>query len=446
VILSNRAAKELFDIREEPRFLFTHLLHPDYRKTFEFYIQQLEKPAESPPFRWIKGGMILKGNKGTLIHAEGTISKYLANDEKYFSLVLRDVNERIEADHKIQKLMYHKEYLQKELAQNSQPAILYSKSPSMMRVIDQVKRVAGTETNILITGASGTGKEVLARAIHERSSRANESLICVNCGAIPANLVESELFGHEKGAFTGATSKRPGRFSLADGGTLFLDELGELPVELQPKLLRVLQEGTFEPVGSSKTQKVDVRVISATNKDLKRMVSEGSFREDLYYRLNVFPIQLPLLKDRKEDLSDLAQMFVIEICKKNNLTPLRLTENCLKMISSYDWPGNIRELRNVIERAVITAEDGKLNWTYAMPDHPPTSSATSSGTLDQGTQDQRVITITEMRELEKHNIISALEISNGKISGKGGAAQLLGIKPTTLNSRMKALGLERKRS
>jgi transcriptional regulator with GAF, ATPase, and Fis domain len=266
-------------------------------------------------------------------------------------------------------------------------------------------------------------------------------LVNVNCAAIPANLQESEFFGHEKGAFTGATQRREGRFMRAHGGTIFLDEVGELPLDLQAKLLRVLQEGEFEPVGSTRTEKVDVRIITATNRDLQEMVDSGSFRADLLYRLNVFPIHLPALRDRGNDIILLAESFLKKCARRLGRIPPRLTPDGIAKLRRYEWPGNIRELQNVIERAVILSEPGSpLQLDRALPDQAPTASHV---TPDQ--EEERILTETELRDLERDNILRALQAAGGKISGLHGAAELLGLPPNTLASRMKALRIDRAR-
>jgi transcriptional regulator with GAF, ATPase, and Fis domain len=259
---------------------------------------------------------------------------------------------------------------------------------------------------------------------------------------MPGTLIESELFGHEQGAFTGATKKREGRFALADGGTIFLDEIGELPVELQVKLLRVLQEGEFEPVGSSRTQKVDVRVIAATNRDLKQATQEGKFREDLYYRLNVFPIEMPPLRERGDDISLLASAFANKVAQRMGRSIELLSEDCVRRLKAYSWPGNVRELQNVIERGVITSRDGRLNLDRALPE---TGKMTATEAMSLEATAKRVRTAKELAALERSNLVAAMEATGWRIAGDGGAAQLLGMKPTTLSSRMKALGIERKR-
>jgi transcriptional regulator with GAF, ATPase, and Fis domain len=305
-----------------------------------------------------------------------------------------------------------------------------------------ISEVAGTDASVLILGETGTGKELIARAIHRNSRRGEKPLIKVNCAAIPGSLIESELFGHEQGAFTGATKKREGRFALADGGTIFLDEIGELPVELQVKLLRVLQEGEFEPVGSSRTQKVDARVIAATNRDLKQATQEGKFREDLYYRLNVFPIELPPLRERGDDIGLLAENFARRFANRMGRAIESLSEDCIRRLKSYGWPGNVRELQNVIERAVITSRDGRLNLDRALPE---SGKVAASETVSPEDTVRRVRTAKELEALERTNLIAALETTGWRVAGENGAAQLLGMKPTTLSSRMKALGIERRR-
>jgi transcriptional regulator with GAF, ATPase, and Fis domain len=295
---------------------------------------------------------------------------------------------------------------------------------------------------VLILGETGTGKELIARAIHRASRRRDKPLIKVNCAAIPATLIESEFFGHEQGAFTGATKKRDGRFALAHGGTIFLDEVSELPFDLQSKLLRVLQEGEFEPVGSAHTRKVDARVIAATNRDLGQAVRDGRFREDLYYRLNVFPILLPPLRERREDIGILAAAFAQKFARRMGRSLEPLSHNCLRRLETYNWPGNVRELQNIVERAVITSSDGNLNLDRALPE---TVNSPHIMPSSDGAAAKHVRTAKELEELERQNLIAALESVDWKVAGSNGAAQLLGIKPTTLSSRMKALGIERKR-
>lgn len=363
-------------------------------------------------------------------------------------IVFRDVSQRREADEKLraalaevdqlrERLELENAYLQEEIRIETNPRGIIGRSDAIQTILRQVKLVAPTDASVLITGESGTGKELIARAIHEASQRQDRPLIRVNCAAIPRELFESEFFGHVKGAFTGALRDRIGRFELADGGTLFLDEVGEIPLELQGKLLRVLQEGHFERVGEERTRAVDVRVIAATNRDLKLEVQRGRFREDLYFRLNVFPVESVALRDRREDIALLAQHFLMSESKALK-SDLRLSEADARKLARYDWPGNVRELQNVIERAAILAQNGRLR--IDLPDHSG-QPATPTPDLRKGDARAAILTDDEMRERERANIAAALERCNGKVSGAGGAAELLAMKSTTLASRIKVLGL-----
>jgi transcriptional regulator with GAF, ATPase, and Fis domain len=312
----------------------------------------------------------------------------------------------------------------------------------MKELCSAIKRVAGTDATVLIEGETGTGKELIARSVHQGSPRREAPLVRANCAAIPGTLIESELFGHERGAFTGATTKREGRFSLADKGTIFLDEVGELPLDLQAKLLRVLQEGEFEPLGATRTRKVDVRVVAATNRDLSEMVREGTFREDLYYRLNVFPLQVPPLRERGKDVALLASAFIDRCARRmgRRLDPLHPDDAAL--LISYSWPGNVRELQNVIERAIILSTGTRIDLRRAMPDTETAQSAPAVS--DDPAVESRILTAQEMEALERANIERALASCCGKISGDAGAARLLGLAPSTLSSRMKSLGIQKK--
>jgi transcriptional regulator with GAF, ATPase, and Fis domain len=312
-----------------------------------------------------------------------------------------------------------------------------------MASLRHVGNVAPTDTTVLLGGETGTGKELFARAVHAASKRAHKPMIRVNCGAIPANLIESELFGHEKGAFTGATQRRDGRFTLADGGSLFLDEIGELPLELQPKLLRVLQEGELEPVGSSRMLKVDVRIIAATHRNLAECVRQGTFREDLFYRLNVFPIVVPPLRERQEDIAALAQAFLEKFARRLGRSIAPLSEAALARLRSYSWPGNVRELENVIERGVIISTRGVFDLEHALPE----AALGAAASRDRSTpaQDAPILSVAEFEALERENIVRALAAAGWKVSGPNGAAALLQINVSTLNSRMRALGIRRPR-
>ena len=281
------------------------------------------------------------------------------------------------------------------------------------------------------------GKELVARAIHMASDRSEKPLIRINCGAIPESLIESELFGHEKGAFTGATASRKGRFLLADKGTIFLDEIGELPLALQPKLLRVIQEGEFDPVGSSNTIQVDVRIIAATHRDLLDFSKSGKFREDLFYRLNVFPIQVPALRDRGSEVCLIANQIMGQYSTKLNKEINLLSKEQEKLFLDYEWPGNVRELQNLVERAIIVSQNGQVDWASIIP-NPGLEQSTN-----QETAVDYIFTSQEWVKMEKENILRALRKTNWKISGEKGAAVLLGLRPTTLTSKIKALGIIR---
>ena len=333
-------------------------------------------------------------------------------------------------------LEFENEYLQEELRGNYR-AIL-GDSPALKKVLAQIEMVAPTNAGVLILGESGTGKELVARAIHDRSPRKNAALVRVNCASVPRELFESEFFGHVRGAFTGAVKDRVGRFELAHSGTLFLDEIGEVPPELQSKLLRVLQEGQFEKVGEDRTRTVDVRIIAATNRDLEAEVKAGRFRQDLYYRLSVFPIELPPLRDRVEDIPVLAQHFLLQSARKLGLNPPRLTSGQMRELQSYDWPGNVRELQNVIERAAIRSRDGHLELGLARA-----GSTRPAARKSESTSQPAPASLGEIKEHERNLILDALAKTHGKIYGSDGAAALLGLKATTLSSRVHRMGLKR---
>ena len=405
-------------------------------------IDELDVRPEGDRSRWITGGLTARGFDGSSFPAEATISRYELHHRKYATLILRNVRDRVEAEQKIQSLTAETELLREELQALHQNGALLGESQAFRQVFQDIVQVAKTDATVLITGETGTGKELVARAIHAASARKERPLVTVNCAAIPATLIESELFGHEAGAFTGATKKREGRFSLADKGTIFLDEIGELPIELQAKLLRVLQEGEFDPVGSSKTRKVDVRVLAATNRDLPTFVSEGKFREDLFYRLNVFPLRLPPLRERGDDVVRLASVFMQRFVKKMGRAVAPLNADDVRRLTSYGWPGNVRELQNVIERAVITATEGQLNLERALPEP-----IVKSSPPDQAAQPElgTIRTAKELEELERANILRALKATKWKVSGEQGAAKLLGINASTFSSRMKALKIQKPR-
>ena len=305
--------------------------------------------------------------------------------------------------------------------------------------MQQVELVAPTDATVLITGESGTGKELVARAIHEQSARRERPLIKLNCSAVPEGLFESEFFGHVKGAFTGALKDKPGRFELADGGTLFLDEIGEVPLSTQAKLLRVLQEQELERVGDTRTHKVNVRVIAASNRHLKKEVDEGHFREDLFYRLSAFPIEVPPLRERRKDVGPLVAHFIRQSARRMNRSEPQISRAALEQLEEYQWPGNVRELQNTIERAIILWREGPL--TFDLPSSPARQ---STGQQPKPAAEPALLTRNELKRQERETIINALRRTNGKVSGRGGAAELLGMKPSTLTSRVTTLGINRR--
>jgi transcriptional regulator with GAF, ATPase, and Fis domain len=364
----------------------------------------------------------------------------------------KDITQRNRAERKLratlaenarlrEEIERERDYLREEVNVSMNFGAIAGNSPALKHTLSQVEAVAQTPANVLVLGESGVGKELVARAIHARSFRSAAPLVKVNCASIPEELFESEFFGHVKGAFTGAHRDRVGRFQLADGGTIFLDEIGEIPIELQGKLLRVLQESEFEKVGDDITRSVDVRVIAATNRNLEELMVAGRFREDLFYRLSVFPIEVPPLRERPEDVIQLAQHFLESICNDFGRSPYKLTHSQAAVISDYDWPGNVRELKNVIERAVILSKGNTLRLDLSMPANDP--ALPDSIEIHDRKGEDRILTDKRMRELQKGNLIAALKATNWKVSGKDGTAELLGVRPTTLYDRMKTFNIRK---
>jgi PAS domain S-box-containing protein len=349
---------------------------------------------------------------------------------KYTRTVIVDITDRVVAEQEKARLQAQNVYLQEEIKGIHNFEEIVGQSPALTTVLDNVRRVAAADSTVLITGETGTGKELIARAIHSSSKRKAKPLIKVNCAALPAGLVESELFGHEKGAFTGAIARRVGRFELADGGTLFLDEIGELPPETQAKLLRVLQDREIERVGGSAVIRVDVRVVAATNHDLKKAVAERKFREDLYYRLNVFPIALPPLRDRTEDIPLLARFLVDKFATRTGRRVEAISQETFRRLAAYRWPGNIRELENVLERAVILATGPNLSLEIG-------------GDISAGPAVIDDTPVSSLEAMERRHISAVLRQTNWVIGGPRGAAEILGLHPNTLRSRLKKLGITR---
>jgi transcriptional regulator with GAF, ATPase, and Fis domain len=369
-----------------------------------------------------------KRKDGTLFPVEVRACLIEERGRQRVLALARDLTERIKAEEVRHKLSLEKVYLQEEIDKEHNVGEIVGSSKSVKKLFRDIKRVAGTDSTVLITGETGTGKELVARAIHAESSRRDSVLVKVNCAALSAGLIESELFGHEKGAFTGAVARREGRFELADGGSVFLDEIGDLPGELQVKLLRVLQEGEFERVGGTRTIKVNVRVIAATNRDLERAVEEGRFRSDLYYRLKVFPIHVPALRERKEDIPLLVNYFAPKYGSRMGKRLESVPQGTLDSLINYPWPGNVRELENVIERAVIVSRGAELelgDWAG--------QAMVAGGAAE----------LLPLDEAQRRHILKVLGHTGWRVSGPKGAARILGIKPTTLQARMKKLGIER---
>ena len=376
------------------------------------------------------------------------------DDEKgnvdHMLVASKDVTERNRAERKLRQtlgenarlrdeLERERDYLREEVNVAMNFGRIVGTSPALRRMLNRIEAVAETPANVLVQGESGVGKELVAHALHLRSPRAAGPLVKVNCASIPKELFESEFFGHVKGAFTGAHRDRVGRFQLADGGTIFLDEISEIPLELQGKLLRVLQESEFERVGDDLTRSVDVRVIAATNKNLEQLIVAGEFREDLFYRLSVFPIEVPPLRERGEDIVQLAQHFLEQTCQDFGRDLLTLTRTQAEHLRAYPWPGNIRELKNVIERAVILSQGKVLRLDLSMPGLEPDGGES----VAHEPETAGVMTEQQIKDLQKTNIIKALKLADWRVSGKGGAAELLGVRPTTLADRLRTYKIKR---
>jgi formate hydrogenlyase transcriptional activator len=431
IVVFNTAAEKLLKCKHETAVgsLIDTWLAPPLRDYLVDYVGRSDDQAV-----WIPEGFNVIKTGGELCPIEGSISRVVSTAEQLYTIILRDSQERqrrLDAEAECRQLAGLNRYLAEEIKAAHNLDELIGVSAALQRVVGMIHQVATTGSMVLVTGETGTGKELIARAIHNLSSRREKVLVKLNCAAIPATLAESELFGHEKGAFTGALARKQGRFELADGGTLFLDEIGELPLDLQAKLLRVLQEGEFERVGGTQTIKVDVRMIAATNRDLAEMARDGKFRPDLFYRLNVFPIPLPPLRDRADDIPLLVHHFVVKYAAQFGKRIETIPEATLAELRAYAWPGNIRELQHVIERAVILSQGNQLapiecvaRRAGAAPHNPTT----------------RLVT---MEQVEREHITRVLDATSWRISGEQGAAVILGMPSTTLRSRMERLGITR---
>jgi transcriptional regulator with GAF, ATPase, and Fis domain len=421
----------------EKKQSIAHFLAEASRTKLLMLTETLDKYNREDRYVWIPGELEMISANDDRFLVEGTLSQYKLDEDTYYTLVLRSREDRPEGDEKIKQLIHQTEHWREELEGIKYSCQLTGESKVMKRLLQNVYMVANTDATVLITGETGTGKELVAQHLHQTSKRKEKPLVTVNCGAIPATLIESEFFGHAKGAFTGASAERKGRFQLADGGTIFLDEIGELPLDLQVKLLRVIQEGEFEPVGSSKTIKVNVRIIAATHRNLLELCKDNKFREDLYYRLNVFPIEVPPLRERGDDVIIIANKFIEKFSIRNKMKLSPLTEVQMNLLRSHSWPGNIRELQNIVERAAILAESGVLDLSAMLA-----GTAATKKTSNNFDDDDRILTKEEFVEFEKRNIIKALKAANWKVSGKSGAAAILNMIPSTLSSRIGALGIK----
>ena len=418
---------------------------------------------QTPVFRTLNEQLLLSSDQDVMWRKSGdhfpvefTCAPYLVDGEaKGAVLAFQDITQRKRQENTLrqalteveklkEKLQAENHYLQDQIRSEGQFQDIVGQSTPLIQLLEQVKQVAATHSTVLILGESGTGKEAIARAIHDSSTRSSRPLIKINCGAISPNLIESELFGHEKGAFTGALKQRTGYFELADGGTIFLDEVGELPLEAQVKLLRVLQEQEVSRVGSEETIPVDVRVIAATNKNLSTMVDQGLFRTDLFYRLNVFPLQIPPLRERREDIPLLATHFLKDQCRSLGKELESIAPESMQLLLDYHWPGNIRELQNVIERSAILNSGSKLviNDSLISSTSSQKQAAESSGAPrepDPVSDDNHF----RLVDFEKQHILKILEMTGWTIAGKAGAAEILDLPASTLRSKMKKLGIHR---
>ena len=432
----NEAACQIFGYtRDEVIGVKAYELHPEENE--ELWRQRWAKLKENNVLTFEKY-QPTKDRRMIPIEVTQNLIEFEGNE--YSCSFIRDITERKRAEEALKKALTEVEqlknrlqeenlYLQQEIKLTHNFEEIICQSDVLKKVLGKVEQVASTDATVLILGETGTGKELIARAVHSISPRRDRPLVKVNCATLPANLIESELFGHEKGAFTGALSRKIGRFELADGGTVFLDEIGDLPLELQVKLLRVLQDGKFERLGNPGTIKVDIRVIAATNRDLKKSMGNGSFREDLYYRLNVFPINVPPLRERKDDIPLLVKIFIQKFSTKVGKQIEKVPQKVMDRLLAYYWPGNVRELENIIECAVIVCQGKRLELGDWLPKTDTPSGISHFSTLEEN---------------ERQHIIEALEITGWRVSGEKGAAKILGINPKTLESRMKKLIIKQK--
>lgn len=437
ITLFNPAAEKIFRCRasEVVGQPFDPFLSKRFGNLLKGYCLAVQPATVRSQQLWAPEGLTARRHDGEEFPVEATLSPLELEGQRFYTVILRDVTDRWRSEETLRQLQLEKVYLQEEIKTRLGPSHIVGESPAMHEVFAYAEQVAGTDSTVLLTGETGTGKSVIARAIHDLSDRRDRLFVPVNCAALPGELVESELFGHEKGAFTGATCQRKGRFEMADGGTLFLDEVGELSAGAQAKLLRVLQDQEFERVGGNQTLKVDVRLVAATNRELDKMVKEGTFRADLYYRLNVFPIRLPSLGERPTDIPLLARYFLDKFARKMGKSIRDLSPRACERLQRYSWPGNIRELQNVIERATILARGPLLEIDNALElrldDREAKSAPESLGSLEA---------------MERAYILKVLERTRWAIEGEQGAAAILDLNPSTLRSRMQKLNIRKVKS
>lgn len=432
VLVFNAAAERVFNtsldaIQNQP---MDRLLSAPLLAAMEHFIQNIHTGKAAVKQMYLPEGIKARRNEQEEFTVEATLSALPANNNDHFILILRDVEERRRANRMIDELQEKTVYLREAMDADHDPQNIIAGSSVMEDLMTRVRQVANTSSTVLLLGETGTGKELIAHGIHRLSSRRDNILVKVNCAALPTELIESELFGHEKGAFTGATGQRKGRFELADGGTLFLDEIGELSPSSQSKLLRVLQDHEFERVGGTQTLRVNVRLIAATNRDLGDMVGAGKFRADLFYRLNVFPLTIPPLRERLPELPQLVKNILVRLERKIGKRLTGIAPDSLRSMYRYTWPGNVRELQNLIERAAILSTSPILDIEPLLPAGPAPSSEAGS-------------TPATLQDVERKHIELALELVNWVVEGEHGAAALLGLNPSTLRYRMQKLGLQR---
>jgi PAS domain S-box-containing protein len=428
--LFNPAAEQIFGYSASEVFekSVDHLLSVPFRELLRDHLDAVEGDSGKKHL-WAPKGLSGIRADGEEVPVELTISRGRVGGETLHTIILRDINDARRTQVELARLKLETDYLQDEIKQEHDFEGIIGDSSTMKKVLRNVARVAETDSTVLITGETGVGKELIARAIHGRSRRREKPLVKVNCAALPAELIESELFGHEKGAFTGAIERRIGRFELGNNGTLFLDEVGELSLPAQAKLLRVLQEGELERVGGTTSIKVDVRLIAATNRDLAKMIEEKTFRNDLYYRLNVFPLRIPSLRDRKSDIPALTRHLMEKLSRQLGKPIDRLSSESSRQLLEYPWPGNVRELQNVLERCAILSDGPILEVPEGLLEVAPSQIAESS--------------TRGLMDVEREHIIEVLRQTSGVIEGGAGAAAVLGMAPSTLRSRMKKLGIRR---